>query len=317
MISNIAKGNGFRGTLNYDLDKDGAELIGGNMSGRNARELATEFGAVRDHNHRCDNPVFHASLSAPPGERYSDDKWNAVARDYLQGMGFDPDKNQYVAIRHTDREHDHVHIVANRIDSERYKAVDSKHDFRRTQAVCREVEINHGLTRFNAATEPSNNGMLADMRRAISKSINASGGNRDKFIADLKTRGVVVKLNQQSTGRVSGISFVSQNGKTIKGSELGKGYSNGAIEWRLKQMQLGKADDFSIHQSGGTTQPQGGLGGVIKRAGKGLEKAAKAPDKASSDKGSRKAPTTLKGAVRMLKAGMSRGARIGRRAHEM
>jgi hypothetical protein len=43
MIGKQTKGRGFRKLLDYLESREDAKLIGGNMSGRNARELAREF----------------------------------------------------------------------------------------------------------------------------------------------------------------------------------------------------------------------------------------------------------------------------------
>ncbi len=47
MIGKQIKGKGFAGCLGYVLGKDGAELVGGNMLGENAQELASEFSESR------------------------------------------------------------------------------------------------------------------------------------------------------------------------------------------------------------------------------------------------------------------------------
>jgi len=41
MISNQVKGTSFSGVLNYLHEKEGAELLGGNMVGQNPRTLAS------------------------------------------------------------------------------------------------------------------------------------------------------------------------------------------------------------------------------------------------------------------------------------
>lgn len=50
MIGKQKKGKGFRGLLDYLESSPGSRLIGGNMSGRNARELAREFKLSRQLN---------------------------------------------------------------------------------------------------------------------------------------------------------------------------------------------------------------------------------------------------------------------------
>lgn len=116
MIGNVERGNGFRGCLDYLLEKKEAELIHGNMTGLTPRELAHEFGLVRQLNPRSKNPCWHASLSAHPEERLFNDEWSALAERYLELMGVECDKHQYIVVRHHDTDHQHVHIVLNRID---------------------------------------------------------------------------------------------------------------------------------------------------------------------------------------------------------
>lgn len=50
-----------------------------------------------------------------------------------------------------------------------------------------------------------------------------------EFAAKLQENGIEVKLNQASTGTISGISF-SLNGISFKGSKLGKGYTWNALK---------------------------------------------------------------------------------------
>ena len=66
------RGAGFRGVLDYAY-KSTAVVIGGNMSGTNARDLATEFGVARQMRPDVEKPVWHCSLSLPVGEKISDE----------------------------------------------------------------------------------------------------------------------------------------------------------------------------------------------------------------------------------------------------
>jgi hypothetical protein len=48
VIHKVSRGAGFRGALSYVLAKEHAPLIvGGNMAGRNARDLTREFARTR------------------------------------------------------------------------------------------------------------------------------------------------------------------------------------------------------------------------------------------------------------------------------
>jgi hypothetical protein len=246
VIGKLNKGAGFRGCLNYVLEKDGATVIDSSMTGESPRELAHEFGVVRDHNRMCKRPVFHASLSASPGEKLSDLQWSSVAKDYLEKMGFDVEGGgtQYVIVRHTDRQHDHVHIVANRVNAHEFSVVSDKYDFSKQMKALREIEKSHSLRPLVSSFErsPSLKGAAADVLRGkIKDGIEESGGSRAGFIQAMGRQGVNVKLNVQSTGRIAGISFQCESGEMMKGSQLGRDFSWNAINSKVsaRGFQLG------------------------------------------------------------------------------
>lgn len=146
MIPNVVKGRGFHGVLSYVLTKPGAQFLGGNMDGREVRDLVREFRMISDLNPKVKSPVMHLSLSLTAGERRSDEQWVAIAEDVLKPMGFD--RSQFVVVRHTDTDLDHVHIVANRVRFDGI-CVSSSHDFRRSQKAAEAAERKHGLVLCN------------------------------------------------------------------------------------------------------------------------------------------------------------------------
>ena len=117
-------------------------LLDTNMAGETPRELAAEFGAIRDLRPGLGKAVLHVSLSAAPGEQLSDEQWREIGQRYLAGM--DLDQNQYVLTRHTDTAHEHIHIVANRIGFDGQVVSDS-HDYQRMHTLMREIEHDYGL----------------------------------------------------------------------------------------------------------------------------------------------------------------------------
>lgn len=237
MISHISKGAGFGGACAYVEEKSGAQVIDSNMASDNPSDRAREFQSIASQNPRCTRPVFHASLSAPEGEHLTDDQWRAVGSDYMRGMGFGD--SQYVISRHTDTEHDHIHIVANRVKQSDFKVVSDKNDQRKTQTVLREIEQKHGLQVVDKSHGKSDeNGQAADLRQHIDASLKASGGDRAKFAESLSQQGITPIFNESSTtGRVSGVSYKTEGGKVIKGRDLGKNYSWPSTEKRLAAEQ--------------------------------------------------------------------------------
>ncbi|MDP1613595.1 MAG: relaxase/mobilization nuclease domain-containing protein [Sulfuritalea sp.] len=233
MISKIMKGSGFAGALNYVLSKDGAQMLGGNCAGGNARELANEMSQIADQNARCTKPVLHVSLGQPAGQanRLTDDQWQAVARDYLREMKIDPAQHQHVLVRHTDAGHDHVHLVINRVNSQNLRVLSDQNDRRRSMTACREIERRHQLS---TAAEQGR-GRHAAMRQAVFESTRESRGDFQRFAAALQKRGIDIKLNQASTGHVSGIVYQQHGQRPVKGSQLGKSYGWAGLSDRLKK----------------------------------------------------------------------------------
>jgi hypothetical protein len=236
MIAKHVKGRGFRGCLNYLLKKPEAQLIGGNMLGETARELAAEFSESRKLRPNLTRAVYHASLSLAPGESFSDEKWRTVAKDYVTKMGFEG--SQFVIVRHKDAPHDHVHIVASRIRLDGSTVSDSK-DHKRAEKIVRGLEIEHGLTRVKSSHEVPHRAPTGDELRKTLRTgepshrmqlqglvDHAISGNPgvSEFFSKLESMGVEPIPNVAKTGHVSGISF-RLDGQIMKGSDLGKGYS--------------------------------------------------------------------------------------------
>ncbi|MCA2464691.1 MULTISPECIES: relaxase/mobilization nuclease domain-containing protein, partial [Vibrio] len=103
MKAKVNRGNGFRGLANYILDSvKGAELLGGNMSGKNSRELAKEFAVCRKLRPNINRPAWHVSLALPAGENIDDSMWCNVAQRFLEEMGVDINMHQYFLGKHSD-----------------------------------------------------------------------------------------------------------------------------------------------------------------------------------------------------------------------
>lgn len=148
MIGKIIKGQGFRGVLEYALQKEKGKLIWTNMASCEPRGLAKEFGAIRQIKPRFKNAVFHAALSAPKNQNTTEEMWIQIALAYLKKMGFS--KSQCVIVKHSDTEHDHIHIIANRITFDGLVVSDSK-DFEKQEKALRAIEMDFGLVPLKAS----------------------------------------------------------------------------------------------------------------------------------------------------------------------
>lgn len=237
MIAKAVKGKGFRGALEYDLGKEQGRVIDSNMAGTTTRELAAEFGEIRKLRPNLGKAVLHVSLSAAPGEVLSDEQWRAVGAKYLRGMGFN--NNQYVMTRHTDTEHEHIHILANRI-THSGEVVSDGQDYKRQEIIMREVEREYGLTRVAPSQEAERK---APTKGEIEQSLRSNvpstrqrlqqlcdAAKRDchefsQYQERLEAAGVeLVPVAQLNGAKLSGVSY-RLDGVLMKGSDLGKAYS--------------------------------------------------------------------------------------------
>lgn len=145
MIGKQIIGKNFTKLLNYLFSKEGASLIGSNMMGKTPQELAVEFRSFLHLNNRVQKPVYHAALSIPKSEALSDAQWLDIGLDYLKGMGFD--QNQFAIFRHTDCDHDHIHIAASRIKLNiKGNCVSDSWNYRRSEKLIEQLEEKYGLT---------------------------------------------------------------------------------------------------------------------------------------------------------------------------
>lgn len=62
--------------------------------------------------------MYHISLdfAHEDAPKLTDALMVEIAREYMRRMGIT--NTQYIVCRHTDREHQHLHIVANRVDND-------------------------------------------------------------------------------------------------------------------------------------------------------------------------------------------------------
>ncbi len=243
MIAKCIKGTGFRGAVEYDLQPHKSLLLKTNMIGQNPRELTKEFGAIRVLRPKLSKAVCHVSISLSPEESLTDDQWRHVAQTWLQGMGFEA--NQYMVSRHTDAAHSHIHILVNRVTFDG-QVVSDAYDYKRQEPIMRALEQELGLQQvLSSRDSPScalRKGELEKALRTGEKPVclalqeavtNALRDSPclDTFTERLAQKGVTVKLNQSSTGHVSGISFAKDD-IAFKGSKLGKAFTWNALQER-------------------------------------------------------------------------------------
>lgn len=230
-ISNLVKGNGFKGALAYIMEKaEASHIAQSGVFGRTPQEIALEM-RMNANQREITDPVLHASLSLEPGEQATPEQLKILGETWLREMGFDLDKTQYTITRHSDRDHDHIHILANRMQLDG-KMLSTSNDFRRSHEATRVAEQAAGLRLFQdrEKSQSKGRGKLHDLRQAVAQAVTAAAGDVDRFKKALAEHGIRLVEHRQSTGRLQGVSYEGADGRMFKGSALGKECSAGGLK---------------------------------------------------------------------------------------
>ncbi|EKE96351.1 putative relaxase [Tolypothrix sp. PCC 7601] len=249
MIGNQTKGKSFRGLLEYLENREDSSLIGGNMFGRNARELSREFRLSRQLNPEALKVVHHVSLSLSPGEQLDNDTWCEIAEKYMEAMGYI--SNQYAIYRHSDRDHDHIHICASRISLDDGKITSDSWEYVRSEKIIRQLEREYGLQPTISSKEKLNRApSIGQQRRLEREQLEYEQGERNtppqqpiktqlielidratidkptmpQLVERLQLKGVEVRHGVTRNGKSKGISY-SWNEQKFSGTSLGPAYT--------------------------------------------------------------------------------------------
>lgn len=105
--------------------------------------MAETMQSVASLNERVRKPVWHQSFSFPPGECPSAEVMVKICQSFARTFGME--NNPLLAFRHRDREHEHFHIIASRVDVEGKNTARTSFNYREVGRFCRDMEERHGL----------------------------------------------------------------------------------------------------------------------------------------------------------------------------
>ena len=220
MIGKSFKGKGFYGTYRYVLEEGdpnpqkAAHIIGGNMAGRSAKELSSEVRPSRQLRPDIHKPMWHVSLSFRPGETVNDAVMQQASDRFLDEMGLERDRHQHLYVRHHDKDHQHVHLVVNRVADDG-SVFHLHHDYRRVKQTTRKLEKELGL-------QPTREHRQEYLKDRISETAKEHPQLHD-FCQQLAQQGIRPEFTIRR-GKLSGLSYRYQ-GNRVRGSRLGKAYS--------------------------------------------------------------------------------------------
>jgi hypothetical protein len=249
MIVKISRGAGIKGLVRYAFNGDkrtksnkGAVIVGGTCSGLSQAQIMAELSMTRKLRPGIERPAWHCSLSLAPGEHLEDWQWGEITEEFMKRMGFS-EFSLYSVIKHHDTEHEHVHIIASRIDLngavfhgkwEAKKALIAANDLAREYGL---REVGKDAPRKSLKKGELEMGIRTGVKPPKLRLQNAidsiiePGMSAVEFAEKLTAVGIAVRANIATTGTMSGFSF-ELDGIAFKGSSLGKEYTWAGLQKR-------------------------------------------------------------------------------------
>ena len=216
------------------LDQEG-------IRGHDYRLMARDFEAIHDLRPGREKPVFHGVIDFHPEEDINDIKMVQIARKYLAEVGME--NTQYAIVKHIDRRHLHVHMVASRIDydgkhiqnyPERLRSKDAVQDLIREYGLIPAGSKNLRQTNWEALDASETR--LYKIYRCIMESL-PHCQNLPELEARLLKSGIYTQYRyDEQTGKRLGISFRYEQ-EAFKGSRIDRAFALGRLERTLALRQ--------------------------------------------------------------------------------
>ena len=242
MIAQIIQGTDFNGVINYMLNKpdDKAKVLAATgVRSTLANDIAHDFNLQASMRPNVQKAVCHTilSFSANDAERLTDAMMVKIANEYLEKMGYTD--TQSLIVRHSDRQHPHLHICINRIGNDGKTITDRNEKYRSTK-ICRELTERYGLT-IGEGKQKVNRPRLRredKLRYVIFDAIKAvlpQSKNWKGFVAGLEQQGITTRFKMKgNTDVVQGIIFAKE-GCSFSGSKIDRSCSFARLNETLNQ----------------------------------------------------------------------------------
>jgi hypothetical protein len=231
MIGKTMIGRSFAGCVNYNISKVekgfGEILECRGVRDFSRKEMIRDFNIRKSTNPKLSKCVWHTALSFQ--DKLTSNQMLSIARSWMKGM--DLDETQYVILRHTDTNHHHVHIIANRINDD-CKTISDSHNWKKSEALCKELVQKYQLTpvseernenRIDRSKLKGRDLLKTDINRVI-RQILLTSKNLEDFSLQMKVKGFNSSIRYNPDQSVRGISF-ERDGVKIKASDIHKSLS--------------------------------------------------------------------------------------------
>jgi hypothetical protein len=235
MISKNFPGHSFYHAARYMCNKPEAEVLATEgVRGHDYRLMAEDFNRQHELRPSKKQACFHSVLSFYPGENPGDATITEIARNYLKGLGII--NTQYAIVKHSDKKHVHVHILANMVNNDGKVISDSWIGFKGkklAQQLTQEYKLiqverkNLSLTNMEALTESQASRYTIYMAMM---EILPGCRSLEELESRLMDRGIITQYKYKSqTQEKQGISF-KIGSDCFKGSKIDRKFSLAGLQ---------------------------------------------------------------------------------------
>lgn len=235
-------GRSFGGCIRYVVDRQEAKILAAEgVRMQNASTLAHDFNLQRKMRPELGKAVGHLVLSWSKEDlaKLSDDIMVERAKEYMEKVGIRD--TQFVVVRHSDREHPHLHLIYNRVDNNG-KTISDKNNFAKNVKACKEITLKYGYHLGEGKEQVNRQALkgkekiryeLYDAIKAAMKTATSWKG----LEAELAKQGIKMAYKFRSgTSEVQGVSFEKGDIK-MKGSAIDRSLSYAQIDATLTRNQ--------------------------------------------------------------------------------
>jgi hypothetical protein len=237
MIAKIIEGRSFGGCVGYALKKDSEIIHSVGLRTESAKTILQDFNLQRMLNPRLGKAVGHIILSWNTEDKnmLSNEIMVSAAKRYLSKMGIRD--TQCLMVRHFDRQHDHIHIIFNRVDDYGKTITNSNQRYKSFKA-CKELNAlysfkqSEGKRNVNRGRLKGNDLTKYQIYDTVKAGVRNSR-NWKELENYIKYSSIELQFKYKSgSDEVQGISF-SKNGQTFRGSAIDRSLSFGQIDKAL------------------------------------------------------------------------------------
>ena len=210
--------------INYAKNKKGTtEISRHNVAGETGKQIAQEFRVFQNLNARCERNSFSVVLSPsiPDGLKLSNDDFAKLADDFLERMKLKG--HQYISFLHSDKDHKHLHIFVNRINSDG-KAYKDHFISKKAQRLAESIAKDQGFTTAKEIQQQKEERLSRQIINAHTEVLSQMPRNIYEYAERMELFGIQMDIKQASDGKVVGIKFRIGD-DSIKASSVYRSFS--------------------------------------------------------------------------------------------